>query len=243
MQQTAVRDDSGSRPARHAGRRKASGDATIVAFQRQAGHQADFQAEGQAEHTVQTGQMTIDSAAAPDFAALLGLIATKRDRAAFITVYKHFAPRVRSFLIGQNVVPSAADDVLQEVMIAVWNKAKLFDPNKAAPSTWIFAIARNKRIDRIRRESKPELDPEEPSLQPSAPETADDDLLHGQRKTAIAAALTELPEEQRIVIEYSFMKGLSHGEIAEQLGLPLGTVKSRIRLAFGRLRTELGDLK
>lgn len=231
MQQTAVRGAANPVPARLAGRRKTTGNATIVAFQ------------PQAEHTVQAGQMTTDSAAAPDFAALLGLIATKRDREAFIKVYKHFAPRVRSFLIGQNVVPSAADDVLQEVMIAVWNKAKLFDPKKAAPSTWIFAIARNKRIDRIRRESKPDLDPEEPSLQPSAPETADDDLLHGQRKTAIAAALTELPEEQRIVIEYSFMKGLSHGEIAEQLGLPLGTVKSRIRLAFGRLRTELGDLK
>jgi len=231
MQQTAVHDGARSAPARLAGRRKATGDATIVAF------------KPQAERKVQAGQMKIDNAAAPDFAALLGLIATKRDREAFIKVYKHFAPRVRSFLIGQNVVPTAADDVLQEVMIAVWNKAKLFDPNKAAPSTWIFAIARNKRIDRIRRESKPDLDPEEPSLQPSAPETADDDLLHGQRKTAIAAALTELPEEQRIVIEYSFMKGLSHGEIAEQLGLPLGTVKSRIRLAFGRLRTELGDLK
>jgi len=183
------------------------------------------------------------TAATKDFAALLGLIANQRDRAAFIEVYEHFAPRVKSFLLGQGVMPAAADDILQEVMLAVWNKAKLFDPKKAAPSTWIFAIARNKRIDRIRRETKPDLDPEEPSLQPAAPDAADDDLMHGQQKTAVAAALSELPEDQRICIELSFMKGLSHGEIAEQLRLPLGTVKSRIRLAFGRLRNELGEIR
>lgn len=177
------------------------------------------------------------------YAGMLRRIATERDRAAFIEVYEYFAPRVKSFLLGQSVPPAAADDVLQEVMLAVWNKAGLFDPAKAAPSTWIFAIARNKRIDRIRRETKPELDPDEPSLQPSAPDAADDDLMHGQRKTAVAAALAELPDEQRIVVEYSFIKGLSHGEIAEQLGLPLGTVKSRIRLAFGRLRKQLGELQ
>ena len=181
--------------------------------------------------------------AAEDFAGLLQRIAEKRDRAAFIKIYQHFAPRVRSFLLGQNVPPAAADDVLQEVMLAVWNKASLFNPDKAAPSTWIFAIARNKRIDRIRRESKPDLDPEEPALQPAAPDAADDSMMLGQRKTAVAAAIQELPADQRIVIEYSFMKGLSHGEIAEQLGLPLGTVKSRIRLAFGRLRKELGELQ
>jgi len=180
---------------------------------------------------------------AAHFAALLHSIATKRDRAAFIEVFEYFAPRVKSFLLGQGVAPAAADDVLQEVMLAVWNKAKLFDPKKAAPSTWIFAIARNKRIDRIRRETKPELDPEEPSLQPGAEDAADDAVMDTQRKTAVAEALSELPPDQRICVELSFMKGLSHGEIAEHLGLPLGTVKSRIRLAFGRLRNELGDLK
>jgi len=192
---------------------------------------------------VQGEQSSEQGQVAKDYAALIRLIATNRDRAAFIEVYEYFAPRVKSFLLGQGVVPAAADDVLQEVMLAVWNKAGLFNPDKAAPSTWIFAIARNKRIDRIRRETKPELDPEEPSLQPSAPGAADDDLMHGQRRNAIAAALAELPEDQRVVIQLSFMKGLSHGEIAEQLVLPLGTVKSRIRLAFGRLRNQLGELQ
>jgi len=188
--------------------------------------------------------MSQDSSDSPkDYGALLRQIAANRDRAAFVEIYQYFAPRVKSFLLGQGVVPAAADDILQEVMLAVWNKAGLFNPDKAAPSTWIFAIARNKRIDRIRRESKPELDPEEPSLQPAAPDAADDDVLQGQRKGAVAAALAELPEDQRIVIQLSFMKGLSHGEIAAQLGLPLGTVKSRIRLAFGRLRNELGEMQ
>jgi len=195
-------------------------------------------------HTVEKVQVQQDAInRSDDYREQIGLIAKNRDRAAFIEVYEYFAPRVKSFLLGQGVAPAAADDILQEVMLAVWNKAGLFNPDKAAPSTWIFAIARNKRIDRIRRETKPELDPEEPSLQPSAPDAADDDLLDGQRRTAVAAALAELPEDQRIVIQLSFMKGLSHGEIAAQLGLPLGTVKSRIRLAFGRLRGELGELQ
>ena len=180
---------------------------------------------------------------AAHFAALLQLIAEKRDRTAFVEIFEYFAHRVKSFLLGQGVAPAAADDVLQEVMLAVWNKAKLFDPKKAAPSTWIFAIARNKRIDRIRRETKPELDPEEPNLQPGAEEAADDAVLDTQRKSAVAEAMADLPQEQRICVELSFMKGLSHGEIAEHLRLPLGTVKSRIRLAFGRLRSELGDLQ
>jgi len=216
------------------GRLRRRVDGRIVSIRRHAGSQVQ---------TDKSDRKISELKDSTHYAGLLQRIAAKRDRAAFIEIYEYFAPRVKSFLLGQNVPPAAADDVLQEVMLAVWNKAGLFNPEKAAPSTWIFAIARNKRIDRIRRETKPELDPEEPSLQPSSPQPADDDLLHGQRKTAVFAALAELPDDQRIVIEYSFLKGLSHGEIAEQLGLPLGTVKSRIRLAFGRLRNELGELQ
>lgn len=193
--------------------------------------------------SVQTQDTLKKTPDAAHFAGLLQSIAAKRDRAAFIEIFEYFGPRVKSFLLGQGVAPAAADDVLQEVMLAVWNKSKLFDPQKAAPSTWIFAIARNKRIDRIRRETKPELDPEEPRLQPGAEEAADDAVMATQRKTAVAEALSILPQDQKICVELSFMKGLSHGEIAEHLGLPLGTVKSRIRLAFGRLRNELGELQ
>lgn len=180
--------------------------------------------------------------AVADYAGLLLRIAEHRDRSAFIEIYKHFAPRVKSFLIGQRLPEDVAEEVVQEVMLAVWNKSRLFNPEKAAASTWIFAIARNKRIDRIRKDTNPDLDAEEPSLQPADFDQADDSLLDSQRKAAIGAALAELSEDQRNVIELSFMKGLSHGEIAEQLGLPLGTVKSRIRLAFQHLRGELGGV-
>lgn len=177
-----------------------------------------------------------------DYVKLIGLIARDRDRAAFGQVFAYFAPRVKSFLLGQGMPPAAADDVLQEVMLAVWNKASLFRSDKAAPSTWIFAIARNKRIDRIRKENKPDLDPEEPALQPSESEQADDETLQAQRQKAVAAAMAKLPEDQRSCIQLAFMKGLSHAEIAEQLDLPLGTVKSRIRLAFKRMRDQLGEV-
>ena len=173
---------------------------------------------------------------------LIVKVAAERDRASFVQLYEYFAPRVKSFLIGQRVPLDVADEVLQEVMLAVWNKAALFNPEKAAASTWIFAIARNKRIDRIRKDTNPDLDPEEPSLQPGDFAAADDSVLDRQRKEAVGKALADLPDDQRTVIELSFMKGLSHSEIAEQLGLPLGTVKSRIRLAFQRLRGELGEV-
>ena len=173
---------------------------------------------------------------------LIVRVASKRDRASFVQLYEYFAPRVKSFLIGQRVPLDVADEVLQEVMLAVWNKAALFNPDKAAASTWIFAIARNKRIDRIRKDTNPDFDPEEPSLQPGDFAAADDSVLDRQRKEAVGKALAELPDDQRTVIELSFMKGLSHSQIAEQLGLPLGTVKSRIRLAFQRLRGELGEV-
>ncbi len=179
---------------------------------------------------------------AVDFGALIVRVATDRDRASFVRVYEYFAPRVKSYLIGQRVPADVADEVVQEVMLAVWNKAGLFNPSRAAASTWIFAIARNKRVDRIRKDMNPDLDPQDPSLMPADFAAADDSLLDGQRKVAVGAALAELPEDQRDVIELSFMKGLSHSEIAGQLGLPLGTVKSRIRLAFQRLRGELGEV-
>ncbi len=179
---------------------------------------------------------------AVDYSALIVRVAEERDRKAFIHLHQYFSPRVKSFLIGQRVPADEADDVLQEVMLAVWNKAHLFKPEKAAASTWIFAIARNKRIDRIRKNASAVLDPEDPSLQPAQLENGDQSLLGSQRKDAIRDALMALPEDQRRVVELSFMKGLSHSEISDQLELPLGTVKSRIRLAFQRLRGELGDL-
>jgi len=177
-----------------------------------------------------------------DMAALMVQVAEQRDRAAFIQVYEYFAPRVKSYLLGKNASAQLADEVLQEVMLAVWQKAALYKPEKAAVSTWIFTIARNKHVDRIRQEMRPDLDAEDPALKPGEIPVADDLLLGDQRKEIVQEALSRLPEDQYSVIVMSFMQGLAHGEIAEQLDLPLGTVKSRIRLAFQRLRKELKEL-
>jgi RNA polymerase sigma-70 factor (ECF subfamily) len=177
-----------------------------------------------------------------DMRALMVLISDQRDRGAFIQVYEYFSPRVKSFLLGRNMLPQQADEVLQEVMLAVWQKAHQYSPDKAAVSTWIFTIARNKHIDRIRQEKFPELDAEDPSLKPAEVAEVEGEFQEMEQSKAVKEALATLPKDQYDVIYLSFMKGISHAEIGEHLDLPLGTVKSRIRLGFKRLRTELTDL-
>ena len=175
--------------------------------------------------------------------ALVVLVAENRDRTAFMQIFRYFAPRVKGFLVGRGLTSHAADDVLQEVMLAIWNKAGSYDPAKAAISTWIFTIARYKYIDRLRRESRHKTDSDDLDLKPSDAPVADENVLQDQRQIAVQAAIANLPADQQSVIFLSFIKGLAHSEIAEQLGLPLGTVKSRIRRAFARLREELGEMK
>ncbi len=126
-------------------------------------------------------------------------------------------------------------------MLAVWRKAGLFDPAKASASTWIFTIARNLRIDAIRKERRPEPDPTDPSLLPEAERSADETIDWAQAEDRLRAAIAELPREQSEVIELSFLAEKPHSLIATELGLPLGTVKSRIRLAMARLRVALGE--
>jgi RNA polymerase sigma-70 factor (ECF subfamily) len=174
--------------------------------------------------------------------ALVVRVAESRDRAAFIEIFEYFAPRVKSYLIGKNQSPQLADEVLQEVMLAVWEKAGSYKPDKAAVSTWIFTIARNKHVDRIRKESRPDFDAEDPALKPAESPLTDDQASEDERKESVRAAMANLPADQFSVIYMSFMQGMAHAEIAAQLELPLGTVKSRIRLGFQRLREDLGDL-
>jgi RNA polymerase sigma-70 factor (ECF subfamily) len=177
-------------------------------------------------------------------AGLLVLVAGNQDRTAFMQIYGYFAPRVKGFLVSRGLTTHAADDVLQEVMMAIWNKAGSYDPAKAAVSTWIFTIARYKYIDRLRRESRHKSESDDLiDLKESDAPIADDNVLQDQRQNAVQAAIANLPADQQSVIFLSFIKGLAHSEIAEQLGLPLGTVKSRIRRAFARLREELGEVK
>lgn len=174
-------------------------------------------------------------------ADLVEAVARDRDKDAFARLFTYFAPRVKAYLLRLGTDDAHAEELAQEVMIAVWRKAHTFDRRQAAVSTWLFRIARNRRIDAARRAGKPELDPYDPSLLPE-PETAPDDQVSAaEREAAVRAAIAELPPEQLELLELAFFNGLSHAEIAEARGLPLGTVKSRLRLAFQKLRGKLDE--
>lgn len=168
-------------------------------------------------------------------------VANDRDKQAFRLLFMHFAPRIKSFLLKQKIADEAAEDLTQEVMVTLWRKAHMFDPAKARLSTWIFRIARNKFIDKIRRQKYVEVDVDNHIQTMEAPEKTDTEVIQNQDKTRIKTAMDTLKPELRSVIELSFYQDLSHSQISAQLGLPLGTVKSRMRVAFQRLRVELGD--
>jgi RNA polymerase sigma-70 factor (ECF subfamily) len=176
-----------------------------------------------------------------DMTGLLVEVGAKRDRAAFQAIFLHFAPRVKSYLLRLGASSALADDLAQEAMLTIWRKAQLFDPGKASASTWIFTIARNLRIDAIRRERRPEFDPNDPAFVPDEEPQADDQMVRNGDGLRLRAALTDLSEEQAQVIRMSFFSDMPHSQIAKELGIPLGTVKSRLRLAMARIRTVLGD--
>jgi RNA polymerase sigma-70 factor (ECF subfamily) len=175
------------------------------------------------------------------FDDLLVRLAQARDREAFQELFAHFAPRVKAYVMRLGASSQAADDLAQEAMLMVWRKAALFDPARASASTWIFTIARNLRIDLIRRDRRPRFDPDDPTLMPPPETGAEESATVRERDEALRLALAELPPEQGEIVRLSFYSGKPHGEIAEALKLPLGTVKSRLRLAMARLRTALGE--
>lgn len=174
-----------------------------------------------------------------DFADLVEAIATRRDRNAFVTLYDHYGPRIYAFLLRSAIEPTIAEDLTQEVMTKLWLRAKQFDRNKSSVPTWLFRIARNTRIDYLRRQrGEPPIN-EEALLVPDPGRTPDDALNASQWEERVRAALSNLPAEQLAMVKLAFFEGLSHSEIAKQTGLPLGTVKARIRLALARLRRGL----
>lgn len=173
------------------------------------------------------------------FASLARAVADNRDRAAFAELFDHFAPRLNSYLRRLSLEPGEAEELTQEVMIVLWHKANLFDPAKSSLSTWLFRIARNRRIDLMRRDRSGQLDPHDPMFRPEDPEQPDARIDEYNRDARVRAAMEDLPPEQYELVRQSFFLGLSHSEIAANTDLPLGTVKSRIRLAFARLRNAL----
>ena len=179
-------------------------------------------------------------AAEPDDAALIRRIAEARDKEAFSALFRRYAGKIRGALVKAGARPDEADEAAQEAMLAVWRKAGSFDPARAPASAWIFAIARNRRIDMIRRSRRPEPDPEDPLFQPEPPRSAAAAIAERERDGALAAPVAARSEPQRDGVRRAFFVGLGHPEIAARLGLPLGTVKSRLRLAGERLRAALG---
>ncbi|WP_439573212.1 sigma-70 family RNA polymerase sigma factor [Phreatobacter sp.] len=170
----------------------------------------------------------------------IAAIAASQDRAAFEELFRYFAPRVEAYLRRLGSPQPAAEELMQEAMVTVWRKAGQFDPAKASASTWLFTIVRNLRIDAYRREKRPELDPDDPALA-REPDPQADALLSGQQSAdRLRDALRLLNDNERIILNLAYFDDKSHSEIAAELGLPLGTVKSRIRLAFAKLRNALG---
>ena len=172
--------------------------------------------------------------------ALLSCVALRQDRAAFGELFRRYSGRVRAFLIRGGCPVGLAEEATQDVMVTLWRKAASFDPAKAGAATWIYTIARNRRIDLIRRERRAEPRADDPLFQPDPVDSAETDMAGADRDAIVRAALSGLPEEQAAVVRLAFFDGLSHAEIAETLAVPLGTVKSRLRLAFVRLRDALG---
>jgi len=175
------------------------------------------------------------------FADLLVLVATDRNRAAFSELFLYYAPRVKSYALRLGADTSLAEEIAQDAMVTLWRKAGLYDRSQGSVSTWIFRIARNRRIDIHRRTQRPELDPCETMLLPAgvpAPDSARD-IVDCERE--IRKVLAILPAKQLEALELAFYCGLSHHEIASKLGLPLGTVKSRIRMALRSLRPRLDN--
>lgn len=160
-----------------------------------------------------------------------------RDQTAFVRVFQHFGPRVKAFLMRTGMDAALAEECAQEVLVTVWNKSHLYDASRASPSTWIFTIARNKKIDVLRKQKRPE--PEDLPWGPEAEPDQADIIGLQQESEQLGRALRDLPKKQRELIEKAYFGDLSHSEIAEQTGLPLGTIKSRIRLALERLRHSM----
>ncbi len=168
-------------------------------------------------------------------------IARERDRFAFKQVFAHFAPRVKSYLLKLGLDDHKAEDLAQDVLVTVWIKAEQFDPKKAKLSTWIFRISRNKFIDLTRKQKYPEVNADDHLTDMVAPEETDRPVEAMQTASIVSSAMTKLNPDQQRVIKLSFYEEMSHSEISAHLSLPLGTVKSRIRMAFQALRRELGE--
>ena len=178
---------------------------------------------------------------AKDDAKLILRIAKDRDRDAFRELYERYAGRIKGAMIRSGARNDEADETAQEAMLAIWRKADTFDPARAPASAWIFTIARNRRIDMIRKTNRPMPDPNDPLYAPDPPTPAEAEVAIEMRNAKVRDALSSLSTDQRTAVHLAFFEGLSHAEVAKSMDTPVGTVKSRLRLAAARLRGALGN--
>jgi RNA polymerase sigma-70 factor, ECF subfamily len=175
----------------------------------------------------------------PELTELLTRIALQRDRDAFGTLFQAVGPQVKGMLVRQGADHGTAEEIVQDTFLTVWRKAELFVASRGSAITWIYTIARNLRIDRIRREVPWQQLGEDHLEQASSDPLQDDQLAAGQIQARLRAVLETLPADQGEVVALAYTEGLSHGEIADRLGIPLGTVKSRMRLAYQKIKDSL----
>jgi len=184
------------------------------------------------------GELTKDEAC-----SLLEAVGSRRDIESFEVLFRCYGPRVKAYMARLTRDPHIAEELMQEVMITVWNKAGQFEATRGNAGTWIFTIARNLRIDAYRKNRRPDFDVNDPAFVPDDAKSVESELAERQNASRLRDAMKDLPQEQIQLLTLSFFDDCSHNTIATTLNLPLGTVKSRIRLAFARLRAALEDGK
>jgi RNA polymerase sigma-70 factor, ECF subfamily len=194
---------------------------------------------GKARRVFDKTVRTVDPAQRERHADCMAAISNDRSRPAFAELFDFYAPRIKSYMLRLGASDGEAEELAQDVMITVWQKAGMYDRKQASVSTWMFRIARNRRIDLQRRQRRPELTADDPMLRPPEIEQPDSMMARDQLEGIVRSQLVKLPADQLLLLQAAFYDGLSHSEIARAFNLPLGTVKSRIRLAFLRLRGEL----
>jgi RNA polymerase sigma-70 factor (ECF subfamily) len=174
---------------------------------------------------------------------LLARVGANQDHDAFARLFTTLSPRVKAYIMKLGAAPEVAEEIAQETFVTVWRKAAQFDVARSSAVTWIFTIARNLRIDRLRKENRPALDPNEPMLVPNEQPSPIQQIEQAAMAERVRASIVDLPADQQEAIRLSFVEGLSHREISETLDVPLGTVKSRLRLSFKKLKHSLGDIR
>ena len=171
-----------------------------------------------------------------DLTLSVELVGKNQDKLAFNNIFRYFAPRLKSFLVKAGSTDTQAEEVIQEVMIAVWTKSSTYDSNKSSVSTWIYTIARNKRIDKIRKEKRHYLSESDEGLEIPVDSTQEKEIFASQVSNSLKKYMSNLPEEQSKLLKLSYFYNKTHADISEELKIPLGTVKSRIRLALTKMR-------